>query len=1844
MNTSSTILRSAMRNSLRWLLLICISANGLSAQQVNVSTTVMSPYVYDVLEYAYKTNVMLIAQQFADDVHLNVEIKGRNGVNLSSDPNHDFNSLFVLDAGVPYRPSGFELEEYFDLNNLTVSGISRNRLMRDGLPEGSYQICIQVIHDDGTVLSPSNSGCSNLFTINYIDPPRIISPVCGKKITNTQAQNLVFSWTNPPGAQPNTTEYTLRIVEMSNPDLPAQQALNSNALAFFEETARSRNTFYYGPNQPLLENGKKYAFEVIAFNDELRLKFDNNGRSQACWFQWGDEDDGFSFIPLAIDEVEANENIFSPPTQNNSTVAVDESVDAAPWLDFSFASVHGRLLYYYADQHVNKSRVLANMPVKFRVRYYLEQNAEAIRFLDDGKMSDVPDELKKIPDNMILGSVVTDASGNFDLNFSLHEEMGKLSDYIKVGSGDVDFHTGSLHRAIFIEVEDPHFCSPLQPIVVQPKEAKDVGDISSKVRSYQLNVQLSSSMHDDISYNSKNLDNIEVLLLRPSVTPIGVPNDEVVPNSSIENETFLNLEVVGKARSATGGKATFARVIYNEGNTDRYFIAARSAEEQDHYYVSGISVYQKTQADYNEEISEGGVNIGFIPFYNRNYQNRIHHLDMVVVPQDPMIHGDVQDQRNRIVEGAAILLMKYDSRTITQTLQGPLGNYTLSTTVPDISIAGVTTSNQAGDYSISFNPNHQKSGDYYQAVPYGITAIKKGYNKFYSTINQLGNEVSLIQFAKRYERNIRFTPEAVLHGKITSESRQGVSCHVYAIDSNGKQLGKSEQSSTLLPSINFNTGAVSYPEYSTFELDLPSGSHFLVIDPLSNDYFTDTIAINVSKGDNELTHVVTKRAHRLEILAVNAKYQYTAPLMLLPADYYVPFARAKVLERTDEKVADARGLIRFDPFLGGSQFTVEVKGPEGLDYEVEEITVQDAQPNKTYKRITVYLKKAAHITGKITAEGLPLEDAEIRLSSGSSTVIQTTSNSEGNYDLRNVPIANDVYIAVSKVGSDLIGETRKLDIPGGGLSDVNFDLRQEESINWSNIWGFPAGVESAREEGGSWIISGILSGFAEDNGLIAGSDHLTFNELKVKPRSATDLTAVPTTTSVSLDENQWALVYQSDIKLIQQNADDGLQLTEVSSGVGGISGQIRVDAGNSFDDPSLSFDQESIFLTSGDQAEAEVSMTATSDSWDVRKFKLADENGRSINYKWMGFDLSSVVEGSKINDQQLEWDAVLHTDLEHVEPADLQINLGKMQMGREQVASIYSDQAISMKLDQWDLIGQNWALSNAGLHISTGTLKTHVVDVPFNGMEIKPNQLQYGNYHLDQLTLNGVLDLTVTGEVDFYHEGQHWKLVAVKGNGEEAATIQALPAMDKDLSISDLSLLSDGTGKVNVAPVNVKLHDLAVFKPEQIIAVGNTIKIPGLLSMGVPDLPLETTAIVYTKQGNQLKFALQPYTAKFTAKGVHLDFDVTADALTASGLYLEGKLFEPGLYEMNVALAHNSSSTKINTRSGNEFKIGNNGSRKLVNIEGEMIVVDTRWDNFHFAGDLTGTTGMSGRLAFKVSGDIYADDEAVDVKNIETPFGDLALSYDFSKAQLRGHLSFDKELGSSGRAQGAAEFMVGDGGWYFAGGATLEMKDNPYIKKANMAMVFADYSIGSEPYVRSIFETYSYFKKLPSAFNDLTGFFIDGSAEIPAPYVPDVDIDLVVVSGRLTVRAGGDFNLGMNFSDGPNYYRTGAELYVTGHAGIGGSIGVACAGASFDAKLTVNALGEYYSNGDWFVNASSTLRLTGSAYAGGGCCDSDCDHIWPCPAPCFSDRWSGTKSFGLRFHMGSDENYFKVDL
>jgi len=196
-----------------------------------------------------------------------------------------------------------------------------------------------------------------------------------------------------------------------------------------------------------------------------------------------------------------------------------------------------------------------------------------------------------------------------------------------------------------------------------------------------------------------------------------------------------------------------------------------------------------------------------------------------------------------------------------------------------------------------------------------------------------------------------------------------------------------------------------------------------------------------------------------------------------------------------------------------------------------------------------------------------------------------------------------------------------------------------------------------------------------------------------------------------------------------------------------------------------------------------------------------------------------------------------------------------------------------------------------------------------------------------------------------------------------------------------------------------------------------------------------------------------------------------------------------------------------------------------------------------------------------------------------------------------------------------------------------------------VATVFGDYPIAGETAITDIFSEYSFDGKLPDTFvNDLEGFFFTGLVELPCPIIPTIDIDLLVVHGELVVSYGGMMSLGMNFAGPNNVYHIGQGGFVKLHIGIGASVVVACAGAGLDFMYLIRGDGEYISDGTWWVQTEAGVTLTGSAYAGGGCCDSHCDWIEFCPCPCISKTFSGSVHGGILLRLGQGGPKFEIVL
>ncbi len=286
-----------MKNTLRLLGLFCLLLfQTAQAQDVIVTVQVTPPYstyLPDYLNNPSKIIFSLLSPRDAD-VKIRATITGDNGISVNTSPSGSAATPIHLVANQIKMMNGTALKAYLDVNSVVVTGIDRNSLYRgNGLPEGNYTVCLQVLdYRTGAPLSqPAPTGCSAPIQIQQTNPPQLIAPVCDETIVaGNQPQSVVFTWLPAPGVKPGT-QYRLKIVELVPVTRNPNEAMNSATTPAFFETTIGTFSYLYGPAQPALKDGKKYAWRVtavdpIASGAGSKSNFQNNGHSEVCSFTY----------------------------------------------------------------------------------------------------------------------------------------------------------------------------------------------------------------------------------------------------------------------------------------------------------------------------------------------------------------------------------------------------------------------------------------------------------------------------------------------------------------------------------------------------------------------------------------------------------------------------------------------------------------------------------------------------------------------------------------------------------------------------------------------------------------------------------------------------------------------------------------------------------------------------------------------------------------------------------------------------------------------------------------------------------------------------------------------------------------------------------------------------------------------------------------------------------------------------------------------------------------------------------------------------------------------------------------------------------------------------------------------------------------------------------------------------------------------------------------------------------------------------------------------------------------------------------------------------------------------
>lgn len=220
-------------------------------------------------------------------VKLRLTIEGV-GITIRTKANYIPLRPITLYGGESITMFGEDLEEYFDPNNLDFAGISRSQYEKGAkLPEGVYRFTLEVLDYNRSTLV-SNKGTAVAWII-LNDPPLLNLPRTDTKVKIIDPTNIVFTWSPRHTGSPNsafTSDYVFKLVEIWPASRNPYDAFLTQQPLY--ETTTSFTQLVYGPAEPALIPGRKYAWQVQAKDTEGRDLFKNQGKSEVYVFQFGD--------------------------------------------------------------------------------------------------------------------------------------------------------------------------------------------------------------------------------------------------------------------------------------------------------------------------------------------------------------------------------------------------------------------------------------------------------------------------------------------------------------------------------------------------------------------------------------------------------------------------------------------------------------------------------------------------------------------------------------------------------------------------------------------------------------------------------------------------------------------------------------------------------------------------------------------------------------------------------------------------------------------------------------------------------------------------------------------------------------------------------------------------------------------------------------------------------------------------------------------------------------------------------------------------------------------------------------------------------------------------------------------------------------------------------------------------------------------------------------------------------------------------------------------------------------------------------------------------------------------
>jgi TANFOR domain-containing protein len=1786
---------------LKFLFVLFILRLGITLQaqnQVVVNVVVPPPYSPDISYYTDNPGRLMVnlvnKTSQNQEIYLRGSFLDADGIGVKTGSNYKPSSPISIEAMGSYHLTLDELGEIFSTNDLQFIGVDMNEIIQNqGLPEGMYRICMQAF-DFATdqALSQAGSGCSNYFPIQYVEPPTIITPVCGDSLIAYDPQNVVINWTVPQGVNSMNIVYHLRMVEMFPSERDPNDALQSAGHPDFLEATTNVNTYIITASDPELMAGRNYAFEVRAEDEDGNLLFLNNGVSEACWFKYKEgvvnpdvtpggglsvemedflnefefipnttvsgrllaklHEDGQTIVSTGAVSLDGSQSAPSGGGENSSgggnTSAngtnqggqgnlnggyyqsfVNSGLRNAGNLNINnisftggyfsqgltFLPPVGKGLVNPHTVDVNGAVPLKNVAVRLVLRPVLKEgngfytagyddlfessndvNARNILFRDikgESISKDVYESMK----NQVVATSYTDENGNFSFDFQGNFFTGPVYNSDQLYGG----------FALKIEVERAEFCSPDVDIYVEPGDHIELGDEVVLFNTYdaEISVLTNPNIKGAAIEENKPVPGSIVGIFRKQseideIPDIVVNHEGFRKSKYVENIHGKFLEIFS-GQVGNDGKVVIPNLMYHrKAKPDGYYyINARTRSEdpgheeentlynyeEEWRYVNllteGITVFgTRTYEDNTVDLSKPMLN-------NHQHTQLTYNTTCVLSPGPPEIKGRVMAQSN--LENVALKNAKVELfdvplpgkdiiySTFGQAQGLELDEY-MRTWIPEYTNCGIEEMQNVNSSGYFRFVGLNVTKDEYGAVkgPYRRVLITaEGYKPV--VFPPLEDNALNIKDGELIDiHDIQMEPAQMLLGKVIDEEGNAIPAYVRMLPEGPYFKTETHQAYNM---ITGQPGEI----YEYFEMASPKQNIHLEIMPLSNQYFPlDTIIPALPQDPYErITCKVFKKMHRLHLLVENNT-----------TNAGIPNATVIVGDTMAYKVTGDDAVAELVFPSPGEQFLVKVFA-EGYSPTQQSFTVPIS---RDWTNKIIFMKPAHTIHGyvKEQASGQAVAGATVYIqmesSDGHTVYIESQTGPDGQYTLAGVPTGiPTIEIHAVKNGNtpSYIGSSKTFTIEPFAIPAKSYDLTIKKAQGWdfSDIWGIPVTIEGmVSKPGKGTFVSGyfhdlpsspVFSTLNEDEKLYFSSIRIEKgNDQKINPKNDwiyTDSYSIPIKIKGGF-EGDFRKSYQQKIIVKKKG-----EFAEISA-------PLKLDLASfkfAYDFAGELY-MEDDTISDGTDIEVFRSVAdGSSGGFYLGRYNIVDESNDPISdFRVFGFDASSDYQGSYYENGKINLQTYLQTHI----PLDgtgrtinLNINAGKIEISKEDMNMIpNANSLLSFDLEKWKVQstqGWNFDKTKDAIVIPKATIFTGSgVDADIQGLTIRPNSLREGEIDMtgDGLSLGGIVPLEINQSVEpmfNYDAGVgHYRISMVGNtNGQAAAMVSNLPAMNKTLEFKSIGMLSDGSNVLNIYQ-KAKFYNILDLDISQIMTGPGFFQLAGTPHLGIPGFIPTRAIMTYKKQNGSLTAEIEPLSGaidcnrnvEFTLDQNQLAQHIEPNRYTCYGnIYVKPSLNEGGeKFSLRGFLEKTPNDVHIEV-----IKVDDQGKYKGVNrqkfytgehymnvFEGNLAVQNNQWQELWYKAN-TNSQGLSEDNVgtFVVHGGIDYDSEQIEVDDIEIPgLGKLKMVYLFDDMALVGTLIITErlEMGFASVNSGNMESRFDPSGFYFALAANITYNAQDY--------------------------------------------------------------------------------------------------------------------------------------------------------------------------------------------------------